>query len=234
MATLDELLDIEGVVAAGEFGADGSLRDYKAKMDMSPEMAQMTAQFCATVTMMFNTLASSYTQLSGMRWVPQQGWAYSGGDWTVAMGSGGHKGVFVETARADFNRLFEALVETDVSPSTEPIGARPTMAPSGSFPGTEPISEDVSPSRTEDVPIAEEVPSGTPPQAPPGDVQRETSAEPKPTRMREAPPTGQERPGEMERGQEEDKGLIDRAREALLGEEEPRRKEGTDRPERMI
>ena len=99
IATLDELLDIEGVVAAGEFGADGSLKDYKAKMDMSPEMAQMTAQFCATVTMMFNTLANSYTQLSGMRWVPQQGWAYSGGDWTVAIGGGGHKGVFVETAR---------------------------------------------------------------------------------------------------------------------------------------
>ncbi len=59
MATLEELLDIEWVVAAGEFNADASLRDYKAKMDMSPEMAQMTAQFRATITMMFNTLASS-------------------------------------------------------------------------------------------------------------------------------------------------------------------------------
>jgi roadblock/LC7 domain-containing protein len=84
MATLEELLNIEGVVAAGEFDPDGTLVDFRASMAMSPEMGQMTAQFCATVTMMFNTLASSYTQLSGMRWVPQQGWAYSGGDWTVA------------------------------------------------------------------------------------------------------------------------------------------------------
>ena len=233
MATLDELLGIEGVVAAGEFGADGSLKDYKAKMDMSPEMAQMTAQFCATVTMMFNTLANSYTQLSGMRWVPQQGWAYSGGDWTVAIGGGGHKGVFVETARADFNRLFEALVEADVSPRAEPTGARPRTELSDSFPGTEPIAEEAPPSRTEDVPIAEEMPSGTPPQAPPGDVQRETSPEPPLTRMREAPPTGQERPGQTERKQGEDKGLIDKAREALLVEEEPRRREGTNRPERI-
>ncbi|MBV9455587.1 MAG: DUF2173 family protein [Rubrobacter sp.] len=233
MATLDELLGIEGVVAAGEFGADGSVIDYKAKMDMSPEMAQMTAQFCATVTMMFNTLANSYTQLSGMRWVPQQGWAYSGGDWTVAIGGGGHKGVFVETARADFNRLFEALVEADVTPSTELTGARPRPEPSSGFPGTEPVAEDASRSRTEDVPMAEEVPSGTPPQAPPGDVQRETSPEPRPTGTREAPPTGQQRPGQTEREPQEDKGLIDRARDALLGEEEPRR-EGTDRPERMI
>lgn len=108
MAKLDDLLKIEGVVAAGEFTADGKLVDFKSKMDMPPELAAMTAQFCATVTMMFNTLAGAYTQLSGMKWVPQQGWAYSGGEWTVAIG--GNTGVFVETAKADFNRLFEALV----------------------------------------------------------------------------------------------------------------------------
>ena len=71
MATLEELLYIEGVVAAGEFNRDGSLADFEARMDMSEEMAQMTAQFCATVTMMFDTLAGSFTQLSGMNWVPQ-------------------------------------------------------------------------------------------------------------------------------------------------------------------
>ena len=108
MATLDELLKIDGVVAAGEFTADGKLVDYKAKMDMSPEMASMTAQYCATVTMMFNTLAGAFSQLSKMKWVPQQGWAYSGGEWTVAIG--GKRGVFVETAKADFNQLFKALV----------------------------------------------------------------------------------------------------------------------------
>ena len=108
MATLDELLKINGVVAAGEFSADGKMVDYKAKMDMSPEMAAMTAQFCATVTMMFNTLAGAFAQLSKMKWVPQQGWMYAGGDWTVAIG--GNKGVFVETAKADFSQLFQVLV----------------------------------------------------------------------------------------------------------------------------
>jgi roadblock/LC7 domain-containing protein len=108
MATLDELLSIDGVAAAGEFSADGKLVDYKAKMEMSPEMAAMTAQFCATLTMMFTTLAGAFSQLSQMNWVPQQGWAYSGGDWTVAVG--GNKGVFIETAKADFNELFGVLV----------------------------------------------------------------------------------------------------------------------------
>lgn len=44
-----------------------------------------------------------------MQWVPQQGWAYSGGDWTVAIS--GNRGVFVETARTDFNQLFQVLVD---------------------------------------------------------------------------------------------------------------------------
>ena len=108
MATLDDLLKIDGVAAAGEFTPDGKLVEYRAKMEMSPELAAMTAQFCATVTMMFNTLAGAFTQLSGMQWVPQQGWAYSGGDWTVCIG--GTRGVFVETAKADFNKLFQVLV----------------------------------------------------------------------------------------------------------------------------
>jgi roadblock/LC7 domain-containing protein len=77
VATLQQLLDIEGVVAAGEFNLDGSLVDFESAMDISEEMPEMTAQFCATVSMMFNTLAGSFTKLSGMNWGPQQGWAYT-------------------------------------------------------------------------------------------------------------------------------------------------------------
>lgn len=80
MATLDELIKIDGVVAAGEFTADGKLVDFKANIDMPREMAEMSAQYCATVTMMFNTLDGSFSQLSRMKWVPQQGWMYAGGD----------------------------------------------------------------------------------------------------------------------------------------------------------
>ena len=108
MATLDELIKIDGVVAAGEFTADGKVVEFKSNMDMPREMAEMSAQFCATVTMLFNTLAGSFSKLSQMNWVPQQGWAYSGGDMTVAVG--GNKGVFIETAKADFNQLFQVLV----------------------------------------------------------------------------------------------------------------------------
>ena len=109
MATRQELLDLEGVVAAGEFDFDGRMLDYEAKIDMSEEMAQMTAQFCAAVSVMLNTLASSFADRSGMNWVPQHVWAYSGGEWTACIGDGGRRGVLVETSKADFNRLFEVL-----------------------------------------------------------------------------------------------------------------------------
>jgi roadblock/LC7 domain-containing protein len=108
MATLDELLNIDGVVAAGEFTPDGTLVDYKTKTEMTRELAEASAQFCATVTMLFNTLAGAFSQLSRLSWLPQQGWMYAGGDWTVAVG--GNKGLFVETAKADFNTLYGALV----------------------------------------------------------------------------------------------------------------------------
>jgi len=107
VATISDLLNLNGVIAAGEFTVDGKLVEYKAKMEMSPEMAAMTAQFCATVTMLFNTLSGAYTQLTGMNWTPQRGWMFAGGEYTVALG--GNRGVFVETSKADFNQLFQAL-----------------------------------------------------------------------------------------------------------------------------
>jgi roadblock/LC7 domain-containing protein len=108
MASLDELIRIDGVIAAGEFTADGKLVDFRSNDEMSQELAEASAQFCGSVTLLFDTLAGSFSQLSGMNWVPQQGWMYAGGDLTVAIGGG--KGVFIETAKADFNRLFEVLV----------------------------------------------------------------------------------------------------------------------------
>lgn len=108
MTTIDDLLEIEGVVAAGEFSADGELVEYGATMEMSEEMAATAAQFCATVTMLFDTLAGGFTELSGMEWTPQRGWMYAGGDFTVAIG--GNTGVFIETEKADFNQLYEKLV----------------------------------------------------------------------------------------------------------------------------
>lgn len=108
MASIDNLLEIEGVVAAGEFTRGGELVDYGANMEMSEELAATAAQFCASVTLLFDTLGGAFSEMSGMNWTPQDGWMYAGGDFTVAIGD--NTGVFVETEKADFNQLYEELV----------------------------------------------------------------------------------------------------------------------------
>jgi len=59
--SLDELLKFE-VLQLQVFSARGKLVDYKSKT-MPKEMAQMTAKFCGAVNLMFDALASAYTQL---------------------------------------------------------------------------------------------------------------------------------------------------------------------------
>jgi roadblock/LC7 domain-containing protein len=105
--TLDDLLRISGVVAAGEFKETGELVSYKGSI--SKEVAGMAAQFVATVSMLFKTLSGAFTQMSKMEWTPPLGWAFSGGKYTVAIM--GNWGVFIETDKADFNRLFKELGE---------------------------------------------------------------------------------------------------------------------------
>jgi roadblock/LC7 domain-containing protein len=108
-SSLKDLLDLKGVVAAGEFSRDGSLEDFEATVEFPEDLAKQTAKFTAVVTQLFDVLAESYTQLNDQfAFAPQQGWAYSGGDWSVAVG--GTRGVFVKTADADYNELFSALV----------------------------------------------------------------------------------------------------------------------------
>lgn len=110
MGLLDELINVEGVVAAGRITPDGKCTDHRANMDMSQEMADKTGQYIATVTMMFNTLADAFSKESQMKWTPQQGWTYSGGDWTVVVW--GDVGVFCHTDKTDMQKLFSTLEES--------------------------------------------------------------------------------------------------------------------------
>ncbi len=106
---LDALFDIDGVTVAFELTSGGKLKGYRAN-SLSQEEAELIAEFCASVTMSFNVLAHTFTKLSGQRWTPQGGWAYTSEQLSVAVGDQGHLGVFVETHKADFNHLFEMLV----------------------------------------------------------------------------------------------------------------------------
>jgi len=152
-----------------------------------------------------------------------------------------------------------------VRPGTEPMEdvPPPDAEPGGVRPGTEPM-EDVPPPRTEpggvtsgmeDIPPRTDEPLGGPEEVPPprtsgieeGTLPRTEEAPPPPMEDRPLgtegtmPPRAEEAPlaggrEETRQGErEEDKGLIDRVRDALSpddDEEERRRREGTDEPGR--
>jgi roadblock/LC7 domain-containing protein len=102
MASLEELLELPGVLLAFEFSQDGQLLAHRAKVNIPQDVTALAAQF-----------STAYSRSSPMNWIPPEGWAYSGGGWTVAVGKCGDRwhGVFSETAKIDYNNLYAALVE---------------------------------------------------------------------------------------------------------------------------
>ncbi len=102
--------------------------------------------------------------------------------------------------------------------------------------GTSPATEEDLPPRTSGIeegvlPRREEAPSSTE-----GTSPRETEVtgdDPLRTEEESAPPGREGARRQPDREPEEERGLLDRARDAIMGEEEePRRREGTDRPDR--
>lgn len=107
MANLDRLMGLKGAVSASEFTPDGELVSYEG--ELTEEIAKLVAQLCAANTLMGTTQAESFTRISGMNWRPFHGWAVAAGDYSACVM--GHIGVFVETAKADFNDIFKVLSE---------------------------------------------------------------------------------------------------------------------------
>jgi len=100
-------MKITGVIGAGEFRDDGSLVDVRGKIFLERRIAEGAARMIAFVSTTFKRGGEEFTQVSGMKWIPSKGWAFTGGDYTVAVV--GNKGVFIETAKPDFNKIFEEL-----------------------------------------------------------------------------------------------------------------------------
>jgi roadblock/LC7 domain-containing protein len=73
---------------------------------MSKEMAEMTVKFCGTVNMMFDALASAYSQL-----YKGTGCLRTTGCTAVGIGqlNSGTRSVFVETAKANIEQLLKGL-----------------------------------------------------------------------------------------------------------------------------
>jgi roadblock/LC7 domain-containing protein len=92
VSEFDELVAIDGVLLAGRFGTDGRVAEYKANpwFVKNPVTAEMAHWFCAAITTMLSSMAYAIDVVSRTGFdlpslLPMKGWAYTGGDYMIAV-----------------------------------------------------------------------------------------------------------------------------------------------------
>lgn len=107
MANLHKLIsEIPGAFAAGEFSRTGELLNYAGAISL--QAARIAAQMSAANNLMGNMQASGWTAYTGKDgFEPVVGFAVSGPEKSALVV--GNIGVFVENAKADFDKTFAVL-----------------------------------------------------------------------------------------------------------------------------
>jgi len=114
MIGLDRLMEIEGVVAAGQFSEDGVVIRREGEL---PEDLMTSAKLCVQQNEGAQEFLKSLDARSERDWQPLMGWVIWGGKYSVVVV--GNTRVFVETSRADYNQLMIDLI------GSEATGPRP-------------------------------------------------------------------------------------------------------------
>jgi roadblock/LC7 domain-containing protein len=109
MIGLDRLLNIKGVIAAGQFSPDGKV--IRSLGNLSKEVMTFTARMCANQTKALETSVEQYSRATQHEWRPLAGWAVWGGKYVVVVM--GNTGVFVDSKYADFNQLVIDLMGSE-------------------------------------------------------------------------------------------------------------------------
>lgn len=108
MNKLNELMSLDGVLAAGEFNSEGNLVAFEG--NITEEEAAMAAQMSHANKVMAQMHVDGFTALSGEDgWTPVNGFAVNGSKMSVCVG--GNIGVFVDNSTVSFNEIFKALNE---------------------------------------------------------------------------------------------------------------------------
>jgi roadblock/LC7 domain-containing protein len=110
VSEFDELVAVDGVLMAGRFGPNGRVAESKASpwFVENPVTAEMTHWFCTAITMMFGSMAYAIDVVSRggsdlPSWLPLKGWAYTGGDYMIAV----RGDLFIIAERAKLGSLDE-------------------------------------------------------------------------------------------------------------------------------
>ena len=108
MPTVEELMEIPGAVAAGEFDDQGNVIKFTG--DISETAAEIAALMAVANRSVGNMEAKGWTAYTGKDgFFPVQGFAVAAGKYAACIM--GNKGVFVELEKADFDQIFKKLAE---------------------------------------------------------------------------------------------------------------------------
>ncbi len=107
MPTLDELMNLPGVIAAGKFDDSGNVVEFKG--DLSQEEAGMAALMAVANKMVGELEARGFEAFTGKKgFSPIQGFAVSAGKFVACIANG--FGVIFEADKADFDKAFQVLM----------------------------------------------------------------------------------------------------------------------------
>jgi roadblock/LC7 domain-containing protein len=103
LVNIDELFQLDGVIAVAQLDDMGRISDWKAKGVVDPEVKEHTSKLITDITAMFREFAREAPR----NWSPTRALIYNGGDMTLI--AAGTAAVTVETKKVNFEKLFKAF-----------------------------------------------------------------------------------------------------------------------------
>jgi roadblock/LC7 domain-containing protein len=103
MVNIDELFQMDGVVAVGKIDDMGRIVDWKAKGVVSPEVKDATSKVVSELLSISNGIGRTAPR----NWLPWHTWIYYGGEMIMVVH--GDSAVTFEAAKTDMNKVLEKM-----------------------------------------------------------------------------------------------------------------------------
>ena len=103
MVNIDELFQLDGIIAVAKLDDMGRVVDWKAKGIVDPVVKDHMSKLNMEINALFNNIAREAPR----NWNPRKALIYSGGDMTMIAAGGA--AATVETKNVNFEKLFKAF-----------------------------------------------------------------------------------------------------------------------------